>query len=253
MTVSGPALPDSGVRVLDKASMLLGVVESGPAALSDLVTRTGLSRPTVHRIAKALERLGLLTRNLQGLFVLGPRLGALMVEAHGDRLTWIAAPALGELAAVTGFDVRLFRRRGAVQICVAAEESRAVGGVPLGSAQPAKSGPVAQALFAWEDPEVIHEGLRGARFGAAQLAEVRRRGWVYGTDVHAPGSRTVAVPVRVRDDRVVAALAVTGPATRLTVGVGRMLSGTVIDAAARIGDALLCSYTAELGARAGSR
>ncbi|WP_229845024.1 IclR family transcriptional regulator [Streptomyces cinnamoneus] len=237
--------------MLDKASMLLGVVENGPASSAELVNRTGLSRPTVHRIAKAMERLGLLTRDLQGRFVLGPRLGTLMVEAHGDRLLWIAAPALRELAGLTGFDVRLFRRRGSVQICVAAERSRTAGGpdVPIGAAQPAKAGPVAQTLFAWEAPEEIYEGLRGARFGPEQLAEVRRRGWIYGPDTAGPDTRTVAVPVRVREGRVVAALALSGPAARLTAGAGRMLSGAAIDTAIRIGDALHCSYANDPGAR----
>src|SRR5699024_1861591 len=45
----------SGVGVLDKASVVLGALESGPSTLAQLVATTGLARPTAHRLAVALE------------------------------------------------------------------------------------------------------------------------------------------------------------------------------------------------------
>jgi DNA-binding IclR family transcriptional regulator len=64
----------SGVGVLDKAAIVLGALEAGPSTLAQLVTATGLARPTAHRLAVALEHHRLVTRDLQGRFVLGPRL-----------------------------------------------------------------------------------------------------------------------------------------------------------------------------------
>jgi DNA-binding IclR family transcriptional regulator len=61
------------VGVLDKTAAVLGALESGPASLAQLVTATGLARPTAHRIAVALERHRLLARDSQGRFILGPR------------------------------------------------------------------------------------------------------------------------------------------------------------------------------------
>ena len=46
----------SGVGVVDKVVQVLDALEAGPAALAELVTRTGLARPTAYRIAVALER-----------------------------------------------------------------------------------------------------------------------------------------------------------------------------------------------------
>ena len=63
----------SGVGVLDKAVSVLAAVESGPATLAQLVAATGLARPTTHRIAVALEHHRLLARDVQGRFILGPR------------------------------------------------------------------------------------------------------------------------------------------------------------------------------------
>ena len=67
----------SGVGVLDKAALVLAALEPGPATLAGLVTATGLSRPTAHRLAVALEHHRLVARDIQGRFVLGPRLGEL--------------------------------------------------------------------------------------------------------------------------------------------------------------------------------
>ena len=41
----------SGVGVLDKAAIVLSALEAGPSTLAQLVTATGLARPTAHRLA----------------------------------------------------------------------------------------------------------------------------------------------------------------------------------------------------------
>jgi DNA-binding IclR family transcriptional regulator len=228
----------TGVGVLDKAAVLLEIVEGGPATLGDLVMYSGLARPTVHRIAVALERLGLFTRDLHGRFVLGPRLDATSLGVRHDRLAAAAGPILAELHTVTGLDARLYRRRDGLQICVAASAA-GPGPVPGGATRPASAGPVAQVLLAWEEPDELYRGLSCARFTAAQLAAVRRRGWAYGPDPLPPGSASFAVPVRAPDDRVAAALALTGRAARMPSVPERRLSGAVFDAAASLTDALL--------------
>ncbi|MGV9844843.1 IclR family transcriptional regulator [Streptomyces fungicidicus] len=242
-TAAAPREWISGIGVLDKASVLLEIVERAPAPLSELVTRSGLSRPTVHRIAVALERLGLLARDFRGRFVLGPRLGSMSVEARYDRLAQASGPVLADLHARTGLDARILRRRGRTQICVATCAEGALGPdgaerVPVGMSRPASAGPVALVLLAWQEPEEIHQGLRGARFTAAHLAQVRRRGWARGSDVMQPGDTAFAVPVRGGDDRVVAALSVSGPTGRMDALPGRWLGATVFDAAAALADAL---------------
>ena len=82
----------SGVGVLDKAAIVLGALEAGPASLAALVQATGLARPTAHRLAIALEHHRLVARDLQGRFVLGPRLRELATAAGEDRLLAAAGP-----------------------------------------------------------------------------------------------------------------------------------------------------------------
>ncbi|MEU8893048.1 IclR family transcriptional regulator C-terminal domain-containing protein [Streptomyces sp. NPDC048442] len=210
-------------------------------SLAELVVGSGLPRPTAHRIAVALERLDLLMRDFGGRFVLGPRLGGPSVETQRDRLAQVAVPVLAELHDLTGLTARLYRRWGALQVCVATSVDRSVGAepVPVGTSRPAKAGPVAQVLLAWEDPEELYEVLRGTRFTAAQLALVRRRGWAYGPDVVVPDTVAYAVPVRTRGNGVMAALALAGPSAQVPLVQGRMLSGALIDSAARVSDAML--------------
>ncbi|MFI7291504.1 IclR family transcriptional regulator [Streptomyces anulatus] len=248
MSVTAEHLPRriSGIGVLDKASALLEVVEKGPATLAELVAASGFARPTVHRIALGLEHLGLLTRDFKGRFVLGPRLGTMAAEVQGDRLVRAAPPVLAELRELTGFDARLFRRSGAMQLCVSSSVDVSGGreDLPVGMARSLKAGPVAQVLLAWEEPGELYEGLRSARFTGGQLTLVRSRGWVHGPEALVPGAVSIAVPVRVMGKRVVAALALTGPCSRMPATPNRLLLGAVIDAAGRLGDLMAKSGTA---------
>ena len=76
----------SGVGVLDKAASVLSALEAGPATLAQLVAATHLARPTAHRLAVALEHHRLVARDMQGRFVLGPRLAGEYVGPHSVEL-----------------------------------------------------------------------------------------------------------------------------------------------------------------------
>ena len=86
--------PASGVGVIDKAALVLDALEAGPTTLAQLVTATGLARPTVHRLAVALAHHRLVGRDIQGRFVLGGRLVELASAAGEDRLIAASGPVL---------------------------------------------------------------------------------------------------------------------------------------------------------------
>ncbi|MBO0775660.1 MAG: IclR family transcriptional regulator [Actinobacteria bacterium] len=230
----------SGVGVLDKTVAVLATLESGPASLAQLVQATGLARPTVHRIAVALERHRLLTRDTQGRFVLGPRITELATAAGEDRLLAVAQPVLAALRDQTGESAQLYRRQGDSRICVAAAE-RATGlrdTVPVGSALPMSAGSAAQVLLAWQEPERMHRGLRDARFSATTLAQVRRRGWAASVAEREAGVASVSAPVRGQGGKIIAAVSVSGPIERLTRSPGRLHAPAVVAAGERITAAL---------------
>jgi DNA-binding IclR family transcriptional regulator len=235
----------SGVGVLDKAALVLSALESGPATLANLVQATGLARPTAHRLAVALEHHRLVTRDLQGRFVLGPRLSELATAAGEDRLLAAAGPVLSALRDSTGESAQLFRRQGDLRICVAASErpSGLRDTIPVGSTLTMLAGSAAQVLLAWEEPERMHRGLHGARFNASMLAVVRRRGWAQSVGEREPGVASVSTPVRSHTGKVVAAVSVSGPIERLSRQPGRVHAPALLAAAERLTDVLKRSAT----------
>jgi DNA-binding IclR family transcriptional regulator len=189
---------NSGVGVLDKAVKILATLESGPHSLSELVAATGIARPTAHRLAVALEFHRLVTRDLMGRFVLGARSAELAAAAGEDRLLAIAAPALGALRDATSESAQLYRRQGDQRICVATAErmSGLRDSVPVGTVLSMLAGSGAQILLAWEEPDKLHRGLVGAKFNAAALSAVRRRGWAQSIGEREAGVASVSAPVR---------------------------------------------------------
>jgi DNA-binding IclR family transcriptional regulator len=230
----------SGVGVLDKAAIVLGALEAGPSTLAQLVAATGLARPTAHRLAVALEHHRLVARDLQGRFVLGPRLAELATAAGEDRLLAAAGPVLTAVRDHTGESAQLYRRQGDQRVCVAAAE-RPMGlrdSIPVGSALTMRAGSAAQVLLAWEEPDRLHRGLQGARFTATTLSAVRRRGWAQSIGEREPGVASVSAPVRAPSGKVVAAVSISGPVERFTRQPGRVHAAAVVSAAARLTDVL---------------
>ena len=230
----------SGVGVLDKAALVLTALEQGPTTLAGLVSATGLARPTAHRLAVALEHHRLVSRDLQGRFVLGPRLTELAAAAGEDRLLATAGPVLNRLRDITGESAQLFRRQGDLRVCAAAAErpSGLRDTIPVGTQLTMSSGSAAQVLLAWEDPERIQRGLSAASFSAVALATVRRRGWSQSVAEREPGVASVSAPVRSPSGKVIAAVSVSGPIERLSRQPGRLHAPAVMAAADRLSEVL---------------
>jgi DNA-binding IclR family transcriptional regulator len=206
----------SDVGVLDKAMAILAAVEAQPLALAALVESTGISRPTAHRLAVALEAHGMLRRDGEGRFTLGPRALALgQAAAATYPLRDAALPALRELRDVTGESVQLYVRDGDRRVCVASLESphglRTI--VAAGASLPLDVGSAGAVLR--EDPDAL------------------ARGWAESVAQREAGVASVSAPVR-RGDRVVAAVGVSGPIERLTREPGERYATAVTAAARRI-------------------
>ncbi|MGG5751818.1 IclR family transcriptional regulator [Zafaria sp. Z1313] len=230
----------SGVGVIDKAAMVLDALEAGPTSLAQLVASTGLSRPTVHRLAQALVHHRLVGKDIHGRFVLGGRLVELASAAGEDRLIAAAGPLLVRLRDATGESSQVFRRQGEHRVCVASAE-RPVGlrdTIPVGTQLSMKAGSAAQVLLAWEDHQRLLDGLHGARFTPTILAGVRRRGWAQSLGEREPGVASVSAPVRGPNGRVIAAVSISGPIERLTRQPGRVHSDIVCRIAAQLSDAV---------------
>lgn len=239
-----PTESGSGVGVLDKAAGILAALETGPLSLAQLVSATHLARPTAHRLAVALEYHRFVTRDMQGRFILGPRLSELASSAGEDRLLAAATPVLIALRDYCGESAQLFRRQADGRICVAAAE-RTIGlrdSIPVGATLSMKAGSAAQVLLAWEEPERLHRGLHGASFKATDLSAVRRRGWAQSIAEREVGVASISAPVRGTSGRVVAAVSISGPIERMGRQPGRKHAPAVLAAAKRLTDVLQMTH-----------
>ncbi|HLS14766.1 MAG TPA: IclR family transcriptional regulator [Beutenbergiaceae bacterium] len=233
----------SGVGVLDKAATVLGALEAGPATLAQLVASTHLARPTAHRLAVALEHHRLVARDMQGRFILGPRLAELAASAGEDRLLAAAGSVLMALRDHSGESAQLYRRQSDQRICVAAAEKQ-MGlrdSIPVGATLTMAAGSAAQVLLAWEEPDRLHRGLHGAKFSATMLSGVRRRGWAQSVSEREAGVASVSAPVRGPSGRVIAAVSISGPVERMTRMPGRLHANAVMAAANRLTEVLRSS------------
>jgi DNA-binding IclR family transcriptional regulator len=225
----------SGIGVVDKTVAILATAATGPAALADLVDRTGIPRATAHRLAVALEVHRLLVRDAEGRFVPGPRLAELAAAA-ADPLLERAAEVLAWVRDTAGESAQLYRRDGRERVCVAAAE-RTTGlrtTVPVGARLPLTAGSGAQVLCAWEPPETVAGLLQNAEFTDRALAEVRRRGWAQSVGQREAGVASVSAPVFGRGRRVIAAVSISGPIERLGRSPGQRFAPVLTAAAQRL-------------------
>ncbi len=231
-------IKNSGVGVLDKAVKILATLESGPHSLSELVAATGIARPTAHRLAVALEFHRLVTRDFSGRFVLGARSSELAAAAGEDRLLAVAGPALSALRDACGESAQLYRRQGDQRVCVATAErlSGLRDSVPVGTVLTMQAGSAAQILLAWDEPEKLQRGLVNAKFNAASLSAVRRRGWAQSVGEREVGVASVSAPVRGPNNKVIAAVSISGPMERLGRQPGRVHAAAVVATAARLSE-----------------
>lgn len=220
----------SGVGVLDKAVAILdALAERGPASLADLVEASGLSRPTVHRLATGLEAHGLVGRDPGGRFRLGLSLvGWGARAAAAVELVEPARRVLVELRDATDESAQLYVREGDHRVCVAAAErpSGLRDTVPVGVALPLTKGSGGKVLLAWSTRAGSVPGV-----DPGELAAVRRRGWAASVGEREPGVASVSAPVITSDGRLLAAISVSGPIDRLGRAPGRRFAKPVLAAA----------------------
>ena len=205
---------------------------AGVAAASDL------PRPTARRILLTLEQLGYVRVVEASGYELTPRVLDLGMSYVLSRGLWeIARPHMEALVARTRESTSIAQLDGSDIVYVArvAVPKIVTLSVTIGTRFPAMQTSLGKVLLAAlplaEAERVLAEPSRSgiippwqpdAAERAAALREVRARGWALTDEQLAPGIRSVAVPLRDGDGKVIAALNVNSHAaeTPLDVLVG---------------------------------
>ncbi|MGY1500756.1 IclR family transcriptional regulator domain-containing protein [Streptomyces sp. QTS52] len=229
-TGTGPDFIEALARGLDV------ITAFGPRqpvmSLSEVAAATGLARPTVRRILLTLEELGYVRTSDKG-FALTPRVLDLgMAYAHSLGLWDVARPHMEQLVARTRESCSIAQLDGSDIVYVArvAVPKIVTLAVQIGTRFPALQTSLGKVLLAALEPErlerVLTEPTRsgltplwqpGHEERDAVLREVRARGWALADEDLALGIRSVAVPLRDGEGRVIAAVNVNAHAAETSV------------------------------------
>lgn len=223
--------PDAptGAQAIDRAStLLLHIMQAEqPPLLTQLATKHGFAKSTTSRILSALERQGLVARDVAGAFIPGPALTR-FARSRAGQLDLVPQfrPLLERIASVTGETANL-----AIATTEAVELLDQVDGQYLlgtrnwvGSSVPFHCSALGKVLLAYGVAEIPPGRLerRTAKTIStrselvAELDQVKRRGFAVIRDELEEGLTAIAAPVQDSDGHVVAAISITGPTARIT-------------------------------------
>lgn len=204
------------VGSLNRAVQLMRAVARGRAAgasLKDIVSATGLPRPTIHRVTQMLIDVGWLERDRDSRqFFLGREIHGLgLVAALRHPIERLAAAELARLAHETGQTIYMVTRAGDDTVCVARHESTAriqTLVLQVGSREPLGIGAGSMALLAAlpaaDAEQAIARNLpryrRDERFDEAgfrrALGDARTRGFASHDGLFIRGVSGIGVAVR---------------------------------------------------------
>ncbi|MEU1470512.1 helix-turn-helix domain-containing protein [Streptomyces sp. NPDC005761] len=248
---------------VDKAMEVLAALAGtgAPHRLADLARRTGLAKPTVHRLLRALAASGYAEAATGGSYRPGPRLLGLAAGALADdAVLRRVGPVLDELRVRTGLFASYVVRDDRVVIHLDVRAPAQGLGLDLrpGSREHMTAGAAGLALLAAlpaEERDPLSAGPDGATADDATreaLAAATRDGYAFdGSDAWID-RRALAAPVRDATGRAIGALVLTGLAFTLDDAAARSYGPMVRSAAAAVSASLAAQPGVRLGLVPGS-
>ncbi|MHB1508394.1 MAG: IclR family transcriptional regulator [Acidimicrobiales bacterium] len=229
MTNSHSSASPTGTQAVDRAARLLTDIVDAPEALtfSELAAASGLAKSTTSRLLFALERHGLVRREASN----GYLPGAVFIryawkKGRESDLAEMAQPFLERLGEVTRETINLgVASAGFVEQIAQVDSPYVLGATNwVGRAVPLHCSAQGKVLLAHGVAalrpgrlERLTENTITSRAAlAAQLDEVRRRGFAVTAEELEPGLLAISSPVYSDGGAAIAALSVSGPVTRLS-------------------------------------
>jgi IclR family transcriptional regulator, KDG regulon repressor len=250
----GPGLQSANARyriqAVERAVAILNAFSADEHELgvTEIADRLGLHKSTVHRFMVNLDAAGMVERNSRtGRYRLGMRIFELGGLVKQRMNLWDEAlPFLESLVRDTGETGHLAVLDGGEAIYIERVEARRALRVPsaIGRGYPAHATNLGKVLLADLEPERLAEIVRERGLAAYtphtivdpialehELRRIRERGYAVDNEEYDEGLRCIGAPVRDHSGRVVAALGIGGPVTRITPARVEELSTLVIAAA----------------------
>ncbi|WP_428536575.1 IclR family transcriptional regulator [Rhodopila sp.] len=251
---SDSAPRDYNIAAVDRTIDLLEALSRlGPASLAALAESAGCTRTAAFRLLRTLQSRGFTIQDdARGLWRLGARWSALgRAASEQGALAATAMPFLAALGKATGENVYLRVRDGMESETVSIYQTDPTLRMysEVGKRGPLHAGS-SRILLAFA-PESVQTQLLAQRLNrytpatridatwiAADLQRIRSRGYLITSDEVVAGAVGIAAPVRDAAAAVVAVLYISSPSMRMRPPRPRNLLPQVIDAAARLSQAL---------------
>lgn len=248
------------IEALERGLLILEALGESPgASLMELVDRLSVPKGSLFRHLQVLEARGYVVRDeASRRYTLGPRLIHLGFSARRHlKLADVALPFIELLRDRYNETVHIgVLDQGQVVHIQAAASRHAVKMVSaVGERTWVHISALGKSLLAWAEPDVLDEVV--TRWGLphftdqtlttrpeleADLVLVRQRGYSLDDEESARGLRCIGAPIRGADGGVIAAVSLSSPADRLSLGDAHAIASAIRETAGGI--------SAELGWRA---
>jgi IclR family pca regulon transcriptional regulator len=244
------------VRALERGlAVLKAFTARAPAlSMSQVAERAGLTRAVARRYLFTLEALGYVSAN-DGLFQLTPRvLDFGFTYLASTAISDIARPFMERIVATLreSCSVGVLDGGDVVYIARVTADRIMTTNLTVGSRLPAHATSMGKVLLAFQPPERLEAFFARTRLQPLTertivdeaalrqvLDQVRRQGWATNDEESEKGVRTVSVPLRDRTSAVVAAINLSGHASRVSMKeLKRDHLPVLLDAAREISRAL---------------
>ncbi|HEY0754760.1 MAG TPA: IclR family transcriptional regulator [Ktedonobacteraceae bacterium] len=227
-------LPGNSVQSVERTLDLLEYLARSTnwLGISELSSVTGLPVGTVHRLLATLVARGYVARDSHTRrYTLGPTL-RMLANMNQQAPSWveIAEPFLRELMELSGETANLAVLEREQSVYVAQAQSRRIVRMftEVGNKVPLHNTGCGKVLLAYHFEHIPASVLAQMQAGGLtsmtitdpqqlqqELAEIRQRGYAVDNEEQEEGVRCLAVPVFGLQAKIIAAISVSGPASRL--------------------------------------
>lgn len=227
-----PSADKTGVNSVRRAIQILNSfgISDTSLSLSELSRRTGFHRSTVLRLARTLAMDDYLAQRTDGTWRLARAAGWLGACYQATfNVHEAVEPLLRELSDATGESATFYVREGNQRICVARMEgARSIRHhVRVGAALPLHLGGPGRVILAFT-------GEAGEPYES-----IRRAGYMISLGERDPEVSSISAPVYTVNWKLLGAVCISGPLSRLNEDLLNQQKDTVLTAASRLSRAIM--------------
>jgi len=246
------------IKSIDKVLNLLEFlsINEQEIGVAEISKKLNMGLSTVHRILTTLKSRGYINQNEQtAKYRLGIKLFELGCAVQNTkRLVEIAKPYLRELSEITTEIVNLAILEGREVIYLSKIESTEILTVNIksGTRVLAHCTALGKVLLAFipdrefdglyksekQLPSLTQNSITSLKELKKQLKKIREQGYTIDKEEYRIGVNCFAVPIINKDGRAIAAISVTGPASRFTIGEMEKVKDRLINISKEISNSL---------------